>query len=86
VRTTAGTVPNVVCAELQDAQDALRAAHFFVLTSKDASGQGRMALVDRDWVVIAQSVRAGTSPGLTTHIELTVVKYGEPSGGSGCPT
>jgi hypothetical protein len=79
-------VPNVVCAELQAAQDALRSAGFLLITSKDGTGQGRAALVDRNWVVLAQSSPAGSKPGLTTHIELTVVKYGESPGDSGCHT
>ncbi len=82
--TAPGTVPDVVCANLQDAQDALRRAGFLILTSKDGSGQQRLVLVDRNWVVIGQSVKAGTQPGLTTHIELTVVKYGEPTHNPDC--
>jgi PASTA domain len=81
-----GVVPNVVCAELQAAQDALRGSGFYVLTSTDGTGQGRIPVMDRNWVVIAQSVKAGESPGLTTHITLTVVKHGEPAGSSGCQT
>ncbi|GAA3300453.1 PASTA domain-containing protein [Dactylosporangium vinaceum] len=79
-----GVVPNVVCKDLQSAQDALRAAGFYVLTPHDGLGQGRIALVDRNWVVVGQSVEPGTAPDLKTHIELTVVKYGEPVGNSGC--
>ena len=86
VQAAHGVVPNVVCAELQAAQDALRASGFYVLTSTDGTGQGRIPLVDRNWVVIAQSVKPGESPGLTTHITLTVVKHGEPAGNSGCQT
>jgi hypothetical protein len=81
-----GIVPNVICAELQAAQDVLRGSGFFVVTSSDATGQGRIAVMDRNWVVIAQSVKPGESPGLTTHITLSVVKHGEPAGSSGCET
>jgi beta-lactam-binding protein with PASTA domain len=81
---TLGVVPNVVCAELQAAQDALRASGFLLITSTDGTGQGRLAVLDRNWVVIGQSAAPGTKPGLTTHIELTIVKYGEPTGSSGC--
>jgi hypothetical protein len=86
VQAAHGVVPNVVCAELQAAQDALRSSGFYVLTSTDGTGQGRIPVMDRNWVVIAQSVKAGESPGLTTHITLTVVKHGEPAGASGCQT
>jgi len=81
-----GTVPGVVCMNLQDAQDALRKSGFLDLRSTDGSGQGRFQVLDRDWLVTAQSVKAGTSPGLLTRIVLTVVKYGEPTGSSGCPS
>jgi len=81
-----GVVPNVVCAELQAAQDALRSSGFLLLTSKDGTGAGRVPLLDRNWVVIAQSEAPGSKPGTTTLITLTVVKHGEPSGTSGCAT
>ncbi|MEV4412060.1 PASTA domain-containing protein [Catellatospora sp. NPDC049609] len=82
--TTRGVVPDVVCKDLQSAQDALRAAGFFVVRSKDGTGQGRFQAVDRNWLVIEQSARAGTSPEFTSSIMLTVVKFGEPTGDSGC--
>ena len=81
-----GVVPNVVCAELQAAQDALRSSGFLLLTSKDGTGAGRVPLLDRNWVVIAQSEAPGSKPGTTTLITLTVVKHGEPGGTSGCAT
>jgi beta-lactam-binding protein with PASTA domain len=79
-----GVVPNVVCAELQAAQDALRKSGFLLITSKDGTGQGRIPLVDRNWVVIEQSENAGTRPPTTTVIVLTVVRHGESTGDSGC--
>jgi len=81
---TVGVVPNVVCMNLQDAQNTMQDSGFFNLGSADGGGQGRMQILDRDWVVIGQSVRAGTKPGLTKRIVLTSVKYGEPTGSSGC--
>ena len=82
----AGAVPNVVCKDLQAAQDTLQSAGFYNLGSRDGTGQGRSQLVDRNWVVIAQSVAAGSTPGPTARIVLTAVKYGEPTGTSGCPS
>jgi beta-lactam-binding protein with PASTA domain len=79
-----GTIPDVVCANYQDAQDALRKSGFFLLTATDGTGQHRLVLLDRDWVVTAQSAPAGTRPSLTTHITLTVVKYGEPTNNPNC--
>jgi PASTA domain len=83
-KPTAGVVPKVVCMNLQDAQNEMQAAGFYNLGSQDGSGQGRMQILDRDWVVVKQSVAAGTKPGPTTRITLTSVKYGESTGSSGC--
>jgi hypothetical protein len=82
--TKVGVVPNVVCFDLQKAQDTLQAAGFFNLGSEDGSGQGRMQLVDRNWVVTKQSAKAGSKPEASTRIVLTAVKFGEPTGSSGC--
>ncbi|WP_051571096.1 PASTA domain-containing protein [Cryptosporangium arvum] len=72
-----GVVPDVVCRDLQAAQDAMQAAGFFVLASADGTGQGRRQFVDRNWVVTDQSVKAGTRPVRSTRVLLTVVKIGE---------
>lgn len=79
-----GIVPNVVCHDLQDAQDALRKAGYYVLIAKDGLAQHRYPLVDRDWIVVGQSAEPGSSPKRTSVIQVTVVKYGEPTGNSGC--
>lgn len=77
-----GVIPNVVCRDLQAAQDALQAAGFFVLASVDGSGKGRRQLIDRNWVVTEQSVAPGSRPVRSTRVLLTVVKIGE--GGGSC--
>jgi beta-lactam-binding protein with PASTA domain len=82
--TTTGTVPNVVCKDLQTAQDALQAAGYPVITSTDGTGQGRTQIIDSNWLVIAQSAAAGTHPDQADRIILTVVKFGEPTANSGC--
>ena len=64
----------------------LQAAGFYNLGSEDGTGQGRAQLIDRNWVVITQSVPAGRTRGPSTRIVLTAVKYGEPTGSSGCPS
>jgi hypothetical protein len=84
VQTAIGTVPNVRCMDLQAAQDTLQAAGFFNLGSEDGSGQGRMQILDRDWVVIAQSVPAGAQPSPLKRVVLASVKYGESTGASNC--
>ncbi|TQS47033.1 Stk1 family PASTA domain-containing Ser/Thr kinase [Cryptosporangium phraense] len=72
-----GVIPDVVCRDLQAAQDAMQAAGFFVLDSVDGTGKGRRQLVDRNWVVTGQSVAAGTRPVRSTRVLLTVVKISE---------
>jgi len=80
---TTGVMPDVVCMDLQAAQDKLQEAGFYLLSSKDALG-GRHQILDRDWVVIGQSAPAGRPTLPLTKITLSVVKYGEPTGASGC--
>jgi hypothetical protein len=70
--------------DLQAAQQALRGAGFYNLGSRDASGKGRQQLVDRNWVVVSQSVSGGAKPDKTARIVLDVVTFGEPTGASGC--
>lgn len=80
---TTGVMPDVLCMELQAAQDKLQEAGFYLLSSKDALGD-RHQILDRDWVVIGQSVTPGKITLPLAKITLTVVKYGEPTGDSGC--
>jgi len=77
-------VPDVACLKLDDAQTSIKSAGF-KSTSHDATGQGRMQIIDSNWVVLSQSPTAGSagSPGATLTLE--VVKEGErpcPSGTS----
>ena len=55
-----GVVPDVVGVNHQLAQDTMQAAGFFNLTEEDATGRGRLLVVDRNWVVVSQSPEAGT--------------------------
>jgi hypothetical protein len=81
-----GTIPDVVCANYQDAENALHHSGYFLITGSDGTGQGRNVILDLDWVVVGQSAPAGSRPSITTHITLTVVKYGEPSTNPNCQT
>jgi hypothetical protein len=69
------TVPNVVGKDLQSAQEEL----FPPLrsTSIDATGRGRVQLLDSNWVVVRQEPAAGTTVPVFTDIKLFVVKRGE---------
>jgi hypothetical protein len=47
-------VPNVVGVNHHLAQDTMQAAGFYNLTGEDATGQGRLLISDRNWVVVSQ--------------------------------
>ncbi len=81
---TVGVVPKVVCRDLAAAKDILRAAGFTKISSEDGTDDDRTQIVDRNWLVTAQSAKPGSRPDPDGRITLTVVKYGEPTGRSGC--
>jgi hypothetical protein len=70
-------VPNVVGHNHQTAQDEMQAAGFYTLEEKDATGQGRLLLWDRNWVVVRQSPKAGAKVTPDTTITLYSKKIGE---------
>ncbi|MGW6933629.1 PASTA domain-containing protein [Lentzea sp. NPDC054927] len=71
------TVPNVVGMVHQYAQDTMQAAGLYVLLEQDATGRGRMLVLDRNWETTAQSVPAGEVVDCTTAITLSAKKIGE---------
>ncbi|MCJ1678443.1 hypothetical protein MTF65_14015 [Streptomyces sp. APSN-46.1] len=71
-----GTLPNFVGQQLQAAQDGAQAAGFYFLDSTDASGAGRMQVLDRNWKVCSQTPKAGTYD-LTTRVTFDTVKTDE---------
>ncbi|MFF9867523.1 PASTA domain-containing protein [Streptomyces sp. NPDC013953] len=71
------TVPDFVGMVLQTAQDTAQAEGFFLLTSHDSTGAGRMQLLDRNWKVCSQSKAAGTSIPTATAIDFGAVKLEE---------
>lgn len=73
-------MPNVVCMNLQAAQDEIQKYGVFFSRSSDATGMNRMQLFDRNWVVIKQSPKAG-QPVTELEAVLSVVKIGESTGG-----
>ena len=75
---SAARMPNVVCMNLQAAQDKIQEAGVFYSRSKDASGQGRMQVLDRNWIVVAQTPDPGT-PISEGDAVLSVVKNDEPN-------
>lgn len=71
-------MPNVVCMDLQAAQDEIQDHGVFFSGSTDATGQGRMQVIDSNWVVVDQSPAPGTVIG-EGDAELLVVKDAEKS-------
>lgn len=70
-------VPNVVGQNHQAAQNAMQEAGLFMLAEEDATGQGRMLLMDRNWVVVKQDPKAGTVVDANATITLYSKKQGE---------
>lgn len=74
------TMPNLIGSNLQDAQDEIQALtgnQIFFTRSHDASGAGRHQIVDRDWQVCTQNVKAGAKITPTTKIDFGAVKLSE---------
>jgi hypothetical protein len=74
----AGSMPDVVCMDLQTAQDTIQATtDLFFSDSHDATGRDRNQLVDSNWLVVDQSPAAGTTLHEDDVPMLDVVKFGE---------
>ena len=71
------TLPNVVGLNLQDGQNAMQTAGFYLLDDKDATGQNRFQIYDRNWVVTEQDPAAGQEVSTDTKVTLYAKKYGE---------
>jgi hypothetical protein len=69
-------MPQVVCMNLQDAQNEIQDHGVFFSRSEDATGRGRNQIIDRNWQVVGQSPDAGVPIG-EGDATLSVVKYGE---------
>lgn len=66
-------LPDLVGMDLQAAQDEAQGAGFYFLDDQDASGQNRLQVLDRNWVVCSQEPEAGTHP-TDTKVTLFAVK------------
>ena len=69
------TVPNVVGKDLQLAQDTMQAAGLYNLTSHDSTGQARLQVLDRNWVVTDQTPAAGSRVAEDQLIDLGARKF-----------
>jgi hypothetical protein len=68
-------VPDEVGKNHQAAQDDLQAHGLYNLSEEDATGQGRMLILDRNWQVVSQSPSAGTKVAEDATITLLSKKY-----------
>lgn len=76
---SAALMPNVVCMNLQDAQDYIQSeAGVFLSLSEDATGRGRLQIIDSNWIVVGQRPSVGT-PISEGDAVLSAVKIGEPN-------
>ena len=70
-------MPKVVGMVLQDAQDLLQTKGSFLMDQQDASGRGRMQILDRNWRVCRQNPAPGKKVPITTVVVLASVKLSE---------
>lgn len=70
-------MPALIGVNLQLAQDQLQALGSFVLDQTDASGLGRVQLLDSNWQVCGQDPAAGTVVPVETVVVLASVKLDE---------
>jgi beta-lactam-binding protein with PASTA domain len=68
-------VPDAVGKDYQSAQDLWRAAGLHVAPATDATGAHRLPVIDSNWVVLGQSLKAGSTVPRDTFITATVKKY-----------
>lgn len=73
-----GKMPDVVCLDLQTAQNTIQKNGVYFSRSEDATGRAREQVWDRNWVVVAQRPAAGEPIGEGEAV-LSVVKKGEPN-------
>ena len=73
-------MPNVVCMNLQAAQDDIQKYGVFFSRSDDATGMNRSQILDRNWIVVKQTPLPG-QPVTELEAVLSAVKIGESTGG-----
>jgi outer membrane murein-binding lipoprotein Lpp len=71
------TMPALVGVNLQLAQDQLQALGSYVMDQTDASGLGRVQVLDSNWKVCAQQPAAGSVVPLDAVVTLASVKLDE---------
>jgi hypothetical protein len=74
------SMPNLVGTGLQNAQDRIQALTgdaIFYTSSHDATGAGRVQILDADWHVCSQNIRAGSRITKDSQIDFGAVKLAE---------
>jgi beta-lactam-binding protein with PASTA domain len=74
---TTKTVLRFIGMGLQSAQDAAQKQGFYSLKSHDSLGRDRHQILDRDWKVCSQNVKAGTTASTDTRLDFGAVKVDE---------
>lgn len=70
-------VPDMVGQNYQDAQDVWRASGLVVVPAEDATGANRLAILDSNWYVVAQSPSGGTEVEPGSSIQASIRKYSD---------
>lgn len=70
-------MPSVVGMVLQDAQDLLQSNGSYLMDQVDATGLGRIQVLDSNWKVCSQSPAAGASVTADQMVTLSAVKLDE---------
>jgi hypothetical protein len=70
-------MPNLVGKNLQKAQDALQSRGSYLLDEQDATGAGRIQVIDTDWKVCRQKPKPGAKVLIVTIVQLASVKLQE---------
>jgi hypothetical protein len=70
-------IPDVVCMDLQLAQDKAQAAGIYRVSVQDASGHRRRQADDQNWVVVSQTPAPGSRP-RRPQLTVQVRAYGDP--------
>jgi hypothetical protein len=75
---TSTNVPDVImvdvlCMNLQDAQNLIQDQGVFLSRSRDASGKNRNQIYDRNWIVVGQNIPVGVAIG-ENEVVLSVLR------------
>jgi membrane protein implicated in regulation of membrane protease activity len=70
-------MPDLNDKNLQAAQDELQSRGSYFLNEVDATGKGRIQIVDRNWKVCSQTPKAGTKVLIARLITLRAVMLSE---------